>query len=173
MSQNNIYTENDIISNYSNNLKNTCPNKEIGSENNYNIQNMPSYNTNITSKSNSALNQSKFFDNNYIRDRYTKIKEENSTLKKKLFELEKDYKTQKGEMEEKVLILRDENSNLQLQISKLIEKQKNAYKSNETIYNENKNLLDNLSILKNDTNSLKDNITKKNAEIEEKNKIIF
>ena len=172
MSQNSIYIENEIIPNYNNNLNYNYSNKEIGWENNYNLQNIPNYNPSKTPKNNGTLNQSKNFDNNYIKDRYTKVKEENSTLKKKLFEIEKDYKMKKGEMEEKVLILRDENSNLQLQIQKLIEKQKDAYKNNDSIYFENKNLLNNLTILKNDTNSLKDTITQKNAEIEEKNKII-
>ena len=180
MSQNNIYIENDSISSYHNNLNsinNTYPNSmnisEVGYNNNYTQQNIPKHNSKKTScKKKNVMNENMSFDNNYIKDRYTKIKEENANLKKKLFELEKDYKIQKGEMEEKVLVLRDENSNLQLQIQKAIEKQKNAYKNSDNISNENKTLLNNLNILKNDTNSLKDSITRKNAEIEEKNKMI-
>ena len=48
------------------------------------------------------------------------MKQENDELKRKLLELERDYKIKKGKMEEQVLILRDENSNLQLQIQKII-----------------------------------------------------
>lgn len=75
-------------------------------------------------------------------------------------------------MEEKILILRDENSNLQLQIQKTIEKQKDAYKNNDDIFNMNKTLLNDINKLKNEVNILKDSITRKNAEIEEKNKMI-
>ena len=111
--------------------------------------------------------------NNYINKRYNKIKIENAQLKKELFELEKNYKINRGEMEEKLLELRDENSNLQLQIQKTIEKQKNENKKSDTIFKENKVLLDNINILEKDKNNLTDNITKKNADIEEKNKIIY
>jgi hypothetical protein len=75
-------------------------------------------------------------------------------------------------MEEKILILRDENSNLQLQIQKTIEKHKDAFKNNDDIFNMNKTLLNDINKLKNEVNILKDSITRKNAEIEEKNKII-
>ena len=44
MSQNSIYIENEIIPNYNNNLNYNYSNKEIGWENNYNLQNIPNYN---------------------------------------------------------------------------------------------------------------------------------
>ena len=111
-------------------------------------------------------------DDNYINERYNRVKEENAQLKKSLFELEKSYKVQKGEMEEKILVLRDENSSLQLQIQKTIEKQKNEFKNIDKIYDEKNSLMDENNILKNELNNLKDIITKQNADIEEKNKII-
>ena len=45
-------------------------------------------------------------------------------------------KIQKGQMEEKILILRDENSNLQIQLQKAIEKQKDAYKNTDSLFYE-------------------------------------
>ena len=111
-------------------------------------------------------------DDNYINERYNRVKEENAQLKKSLFELEKSYKVQKGEMEEKILVLRDENSSLQLQIQKTIEKQKNEFKNIDKIYDEKNSLMDENNMLKNELNNLKDIITKQNADIEEKNKII-
>ena len=112
-------------------------------------------------------------DNNYyLKERYSKVKEENAELKRKLLELERDYKIKKGEMEEQVLILRDENSNLQLQIQKIIEKQKVENNISDNIHNENIALINDLNILQNDSIILKDDITRKIADIEEKNKII-
>ena len=112
-------------------------------------------------------------DNNYyIKERYSKVKQENADLKRKLFELERDYKIKKGEMEEQVLILRDENSNLQLQIQKIIEKQKMENNIRDNIHNENIALINDLNLLQNDSIVLKDDLTRKVADIEEKNKII-
>ena len=178
MSQNIIYSEinsNSYFHNNNNNPNksylNTINNKnDILYNNNYTNQNLS--NNNFNNNNNNIQNQNLPFDNTYMNDRYTKIKEENAILKKKLFELEKDYKIKKGDMEEKILILRDENSNLQIQLQKSIEKQKNAYNNSDNIYNENQVLLNNINILQNDFDSLKDNLTRKNAEIEEKNKII-
>ena len=183
MSKNFIYSEKNSNSYYPNNINNpdksylnTINNKnDILYNNSYNYHNLSNNNNNNNFKSNNnnnIQNQNLPFDNTYMNDRYTKIKEENAILKKKLFELEKDYKIQKGDMEEKILILRDENSNLQMQLQKAIEKQKDAYNNSDNIYNENKVLLNNMNILQNDFESLKDNLTRKNAEIEEKNKII-
>ena len=137
-------------------------------------QPLPSYN-NIFSREN--RNQSLYksqddYENNYIKERYNKIKEENANLKLKLFELEKEYKIKKGEMDEQVLILRDENSNLQLQIQKILEKQKMENSISDNIHNENIALINNINLLKNDSMFLKDDITRKVADIEEKNKII-
>ena len=112
------------------------------------------------------------FESNYINERYSKVKQENADLKMKLFELERDYKIKKGEMEEQVLLLRDENSNLQLQIQKIIEKQKEENNISNNIHNENIALINDLNLLHNDSLLLKDDITRKVADIEEKNKII-
>ena len=117
-------------------------------------------------------NSAQDYENNYIKERYNKIKEENANLKLKLFELEKDYKIRKGQIDEQVLYLRDENSNLQLQIQKIIEKQKMENSISDNIRNENLSLMNNINLLKNDSMNLKDDITKKVADIEEKNKII-
>ena len=117
-------------------------------------------------------NSAQDYENNYIKERYNKLKEENANLKLKLFELEKDYKIRKGQIDEQVLYLRDENSNLQLQIQKIIEKQKMENSISDNIRNENLSLMNNINLLKNDSMNLKDDITKKVADIEEKNKII-
>ena len=174
MSENNLYEEKNKIPYFNkniNNLKNSYENPI----NYYSYPNLPNCNiidSKIINTKNNEQNENMPFDNNYIRGRYSKIKEENSCLKQKLFELEKDYKIQKGEMEEKILVLRDENSNLQIQLQKSIEKQKKILTDMDNIYNENKSLLNTIDQLNNDLNNLKDNITRKNADIEEKNKII-
>ena len=111
-------------------------------------------------------------DNNYLKERYNKVKQENSQLKKKLFESEKNYKVIKGQLEEQILVLRDENSNLQLQIQKTIEKQKSMYKDSDNITFENKSLINKINLMNIDINNLNDKITMKNADVEEKNKII-
>ena len=188
MSKNDIYFETDLnsTSSYGNKLFNgnhpfleefSTPTR-IGINHSYTQPKFSKLNTNnIINQKRSFINNNLIkpqmsYENTYIKDRYTKVKEENSQLKRKLFDLEKNYKIKKGQLEEQILILRDENTNLQLQIQKTIENYQNSYKSNDNIYMENKALLNEISLLKNDKNTLKDNITKKNAEIEEKSKII-
>ena len=180
MSQNEIRLESPISSeNYLKNIfnpykSNLNPINDQPEMNLIYTQPLPSYN-NIFSREN--RNQSLYksqddYENNYIKERYNKIKEENANLKLKLFELEKEYKIKKGEMDEQVLILRDENSNLQLQIQKILEKQKMENSISDNIHNENIALINNINLLKNDSMFLKDDITRKVADIEEKNKII-
>ena len=140
-------------------------------------QPLPSYSNIIKSEKRNKpfydSSQDLDIDNNYyIKERYSKVKQENADLKRKLFELERDYKIKKGEMEEQVLILRDENSNLQLQIQKIIEKQKMENNIRDNIHNENIALINDLNLLQNDSIVLKDDLTRKVADIEEKNKII-
>ena len=181
MSEKNISIENNLNQTYccgkdfrsiDNSYINSFNDKEKRINNSYTQPSSNNYNI-ISNQSNNSLNNPPILnDDDYIKERYSIIKEENSELKKKLFNLEKGYKIKKGEMEEKILILRDENSNLQLQIQKTIEKQKDAYKNNDDIFNMNKALLNDINKLKNEVNILKDSITRKNAEIEEKNKII-
>ena len=137
-------------------------------------QPLPDFNDIINrQKRNKVLYQtSPEYESNYINERYSKVKQENADLKMKLFELERDYKIKKGEIEEQVLILRDENSSLQLQIQKIIEKQKEENNISNNIHNENIALINDLNLLHNDSLILKDDITRKVADIEEKNKII-
>jgi len=181
MSEKNISIENNLNQTYccgkdfrsvDNSYINSFNDKEKRINNSYTQPSSTNYNI-ISNQNNNSLNSPPILnDDDYIKERYSIIKEENSELKKKLFNLEKGYKIKKGEMEEKILILRDENSNLQLQIQKTIEKHKDAYKNNDDIFNMNKTLLNDINKLKNEVNILKDSITRKNAEIEEKNKII-
>ena len=181
MSEKNISKENNLNQTYccgkdfrsvDNSYINSFNDKEKRINNSYTQPSSTNYNI-ISNQNNNSLNSPPILnDDDYIKERYTIIKEENSELKKKLFNLEKGYKIKKGEMEEKILILRDENSNLQLQIQKTIEKHKDTYKNNDDIFNMNKTLLNDINKLKNEVNILKDSITRKNAEIEEKNKII-
>ena len=180
MSEKNISIENNLNQTYccgkdfrsvDNSYINSFNDKEKRINNSYTQPSSTNYNI-ISNQNNNSLSPPILNDDDYIKERYSIIKEENSELKKKLFNLEKGYKIKKGEMEEKILILRDENSNLQLQIQKTIEKHKDAYKNNDDIFNMNKTLLNDINKLKNEVNILKDSITRKNAEIEEKNKII-
>ena len=181
MSEKNISIENNLNQTYCcgkdfRSVDNSCINsfndKDKRINNSYTQPSSYNYNI-ISNRNNNSLNSPPILnDDDYIKERYSIIKEENSELKKKLFNLEKGYKIKKGEMEEKILILRDENSNLQLQIQKTIEKHKDAFKNNDDIFNMNKTLLNDINKLKNEVNILKDSITRKNAEIEEKNKII-
>jgi len=181
MSEKNLSIENNLNQTYccgkgfrsvDNSYINYFNDKEKKINNSYTQPSSTNYNINLNQNNNSLNNPPLLNDDDYIKERYTIIKEENSELKKKLFNLEKGYKIKKGEMEEKILILRDENSNLQLQIQKTIEKQKDAYKNNDDIFNMNKTLLNDINKLKNEVIILKDSITRKNAEIEEKNKMI-
>ena len=181
MSEKNLSIENNLNQTYccgkgfrsvDNSYINYFNDKEKKINNSYTQPSSTNYNINLNQNNNSLNNPPILNDDDYIKERYTIIKEENSELKKKLFNLEKGYKIKKGEMEEKILILRDENSNLQLQIQKTIEKQKDAYKNNDDIFNMNKTLLNDINKLKNEVIILKDSITRKNAEIEEKNKMI-
>ena len=181
MSEKNISIENNLNQTYccgkdfrsvDNSYINSFNDKEKRINNSYTQPSSTNYNINANQNNNSLNSPPILNDDDYIKERYSIIKEENSELKKKLFNLEKGYKIKKGEMEEKILILRDENSNLQLQIQKTIEKQKDAFKNNDDIFNINKTLLNDVNKLKNEVNILKDSITRKNAEIEEKNKII-
>ena len=140
-------------------------------------QPLPTYNNLIKSekRNKSFFNSSQDLNNDnnyYLKERYSRVKQENVELKRKLLELERDYKIKKGEMEEQVLILRDENSNLQLQIQKIIEKQKMENNICDNIHNENIALINDLNLLQNDSIMLKDDLTRKVADIEEKNKII-
>lgn len=188
MSKNDIYFETDLnlTPSYRNNFLNgnnpfletfTTPTR-IGINHSYTQPKFSKLkaNNNVINQKRNMINNNLIkphinYENNYIKDRYTKIKEENALLKRKLFDLEKSYKIQKGQLEEQILILRDENTNLQLQIQKTIEKYQNSY-NNDNIYLENKSLLSEINLLKSDKNTLKNSITTKNAEIEEKNKII-
>ena len=181
MSEKNLSIENNLNQTYccgkgfrsvDNSYINYFNDKEKKINNSYTQPSSTNYNINLNQNNNNLNNPPILNDDDYIKERYTIIKEENSELKKKLFNLEKGYKIKKGEMEEKILVLRDENSNLQLQIQKTIEKQKDAYKNNDDIFNMNKTLLNDINKLKNEVIILKDSITRKNAEIEEKNKMI-
>ena len=182
MSKNNLYIETEVPY-YSTNfhsmnnsyLDSLYIPTEKGLNNTCTLDQIPNLHPNKikTKKSAHNINRSHLpFDNNYLRERYNKVKEENSQLKKKLFESEKDYKVKKGQMEEQILVLRDENTNLQLQIQKTIEKQKNMFKDSNNINIENKSLINKINLMNIDINTLNDKITMKNADVEEKNKII-
>jgi len=183
MSKNKVYLENDLnsmnyfsrdgyISNkpYISSFNSNSPLSNIN--NSYNEAIDSNYNAKNLNEFKSLNNAPKISDDNYINERYNRVKEENAEIKKKLFELEKSYKVKKGEMEEKILVLRDENSNLQLQIQKTIEKQKNEFKNIDKIYDEKNSLMKENNMLKNELNNLKETITNQNLDIEEKDKII-
>ena len=182
MSKNNLYIETEVPY-YSTNfhsmnnsyLDSLYIPTEKGLNNTCTLDQIPNLHPNKIKTKKSAHNISRShlpFDNNYLRERYNKVKEENSQLKKKLFESEKNYKVLKGQMEEQILVLRDENTNLQLQIQKTIEKQKNMFKDSNNINIENKSLINKINLMNIDINTLNDKITMKNADVEEKNKII-
>lgn len=107
------------------------------------------------------------FDSNFIKGRYQKIKDENHQLKQQIYELQKENKFTKSEMEKRILFLRDENSNLQLQIQKNMEKEKNLYKNNDDINNKMKCLLENEALYKKEISNLKEAVSQKSKEISE------
>ena len=182
MSKNNLYIETEIpyFSTNFHSMNNSYLDSliiptEKGFNNTCTLAQLPNINLNKTKTKKSAHNTRRShlpFDNNYLKERYNKVKEENSQLKKKLFESEKNYKVLKGQMEEQILVLRDENTNLQLQIQKTIEKQKTMFKDSDNISIENKSLINKINLMNIDINTLNDKITMKNADVEEKNKII-
>jgi chromosome segregation ATPase len=182
MSKNNLYIETEIpyFSTNFHSMNNSYLDSliiptEKGFNNTCTLAQLPNLNLNKTKTKKSAHNARRShlpFDNNYLKERYNKVKEENSQLKKKLFESEKNYKVLKGQMEEQILVLRDENTNLQLQIQKTIEKQKTMFKDSDNISIENKSLINKINLMNIDINTLNDKITMKNADVEEKNKII-
>lgn len=182
MSKNNLYIETEIpyFSTNFHSMNNSYLDSliiptEKGFNNTCTLAQLPNLNLNKTKTKKSAHNTRRShlpFDNNYLKERYNKVKEENSQLKKKLFESEKNYKVLKGQMEEQILVLRDENTNLQLQIQKTIEKQKSMFKDSDNISIENKSLINKINLMNIDINTLNDKITMKNADVEEKNKII-
>ena len=181
MSQNAIYLEQPIKSSYYQKSVFTPYSSNynlINNQSQYQFSNTQPISSNNYLKLNNGKKDVSYYkpqednESNYLKERYTKLKDENSELKRKLFDLEREYKLKKGEMEEQVLILRDENSNLQLQIQKAIEKQKVENNISDNIHNENLELINNINILQNDSMILKDDITRKVADIEEKNKII-
>ena len=182
MSKNNLYIDTEIPY-YSTNLhsmNNSCLDScniptEIGFSNRCTLAQLPNLNLNRTTTKKSATSIRKPYlpnDNSYLKERYNKVKEENSQLKKKLFESEKNCKVLKGQMEEQILVLRDENTNLQIQIQKTIEKQKSMYKDSDNVSIENKSLINKINLMNIDIKSLNDKITMKNADVEEKNKLI-
>ena len=182
MSKNNLYIETEIpyFSTNFHSMNNSYLDSliiptEKGFNNTCTLAQLPNIKLNKTKTKKSAHNARRShlpFDNNYLKERYNKVKEENSQLKKKLFESEKNYKVLKGQMEEQILVLRDENTNLQLQIQKTIEKQKSMFKDSDNISIENKSLINKINLMNIDINTLNDKITMKNADVEEKNKII-
>lgn len=182
MSKNNLYIETEIPY-YSTNIHSMNSSyldsfnipTETGLSNRCKLAQLPNLNFSKTTKKKSAHNIRRShlpFDSNYLKERYNKVKEENSQLKKELFESEKNYKVLKGQMEGQILVLRDENTNLQLQVQKTIEKQKSMYKESDNINIENKSLINKINLLNIDINTLNDKITMKNADVEEKNKLI-
>ena len=182
MSKNNLYIETEVpyFSTNFHSMNNSYLDSliiptEKGFNNTCTLAQLPKINLNKTKTKKSAHNARRShlpFDNNYLKERYNKVKEENSQLKKNLFESEKNYKVLKGQMEEQILVLRDENTNLQLQIQKTIEKQKTMFKDSDNISIENKSLINKINLMNIDINTLNDKITMKNADVEEKNKII-
>ena len=136
----------------------------ISSNKNYSSQAM-----NFISNNNNNNNYPNNSDNNYLKERYNKIKAENLELKRKLFEQERNYKLKKAEMEENILMLRDENSNLQLEIQKIIENHKNLYKNNDAFSNQNKILLSDVDKLKIEQNNYKETVNELEYQLIEKN----
>ena len=144
-----------------------------------NLANNPSTNSRITYSISSyqpnltlTQNSKKKYDEKYFHSKYAEIKTENIQLKQKLFDVENYYKNEKTDKEEKLLQLRDENANLQLQLQKMMETQKNLYLNNESYHNQNKVLLSDISTLKNEKNNFIEALKNKDYEINNKNQQI-
>ena len=119
---------------------------------------------------NISINNSE--DINYKNERYTKIIDENKLLKEKLIK----YDSQRSETNKIILELREENSNLQLKIQKLIENEKaekdkyrNELNEKNKIINSQEdhihNIKEKIYLLSNDNISLLQNIQNLNNKL--------
>ena len=153
--------------NYSNDLSDNINNNIYSQEFSFKQNN----NEYIPSDINSiSINNSE--DINYMNERYSKIIDENKLLKEKLIK----YDSQRSETNKVILELREENSNLQLKIQKLIENEKEANdKYRDELNEKNKiinshkdnihNLKEKIYLLSNDNISLLQNIQNLNNKL--------
>ena len=115
----------------------------------------------------SNFNVSQVLNNN--NEIYTKIIEENNILKDKLISINREQKTNKNELDHQLLIIRDENTKLQLEIQRLIEKEKISYNKYQSELEEKNKIINDLKTkinsLSNENISLLNNIQNLNNKI--------
>ena len=171
----NFYNNNTITStenhNYTNN--NFIP-QDISFQNVNNKEFLKTGKLNSNINNNIKINspQDIYFNN----DNYSKIIIENNLLKEKLIQIESEKKTCKTETERQLLLIRDENSKLQLEIQRLISKEKASYNQYQGDIKEKNDIINNqkqeIKILKvkikeisNENLSLLNNIQNQNNKI--------
>ena len=137
----------DYSNNLVDNIDNNIYNNSIVSQEFSFKQNINEFNANDIN--NISINNSE--DINYKNERNSKIIDENKLLKKKLFE----YDSQRNEIYKAILEIREENSNLQLKIQKLIENEKIANDKHQNKVNEKNKII---NVHKNHIRKLKEKI---------------
>lgn len=83
-------------------------------------------------------------DLDFKNEAFSKIIEENNFLKEKLKRIESENNSNKNESERHILIIKDENSKLQLEIQKFLEKEKISYNKYQNDLKEKKSIINNL-----------------------------
>ena len=134
--ENNNNTKINTEKNHYNNIQTNTDNNIIFNNNKFIPQDYSFQNTNnkeflkvdnINNNSNTNIKNISPKEIGFSNDLYSKIIIENNSLKEKLIELDSENKTCKSETERQLLIIREENSKLQLEIQRLISKEKASY----------------------------------------------
>ena len=165
---NNDYNNNNINYTNSNDNNNNNNNNNInytngnGDDNNNNIIFNYANGNDNNNNNNNSFNISQEI--KYSHERFSKLIEENNLLKDKIIELDSDNKINKAEKERQILIIRDENSKLQLEIQRLIGQEKISYNNYQSDLEEKEK---NINNLKNVINNLKNNINTLKEKIKE------
>ena len=127
-------------------------NNELKINNNNNNNNLNNLN-NLNNISNINVNTSEEINYNY--NRFSKIIDENNLLKEQLLKLDSENKLNKTKSERQILIIREENSKLQLEIQRLIGQERISYNKYE---NDLKEKDDTINTLQNSIATLKEKI---------------
>jgi len=124
-------------------------NNELKINNNNNNNNI----NNLNNMNKININTSQEIDYNY--NRFSKIIDENNLLKEQLLKLDSENKLNKTKSERQILIIREENSKLQLEIQRLIGQERISYNKYE---NDLKEKNDTINTLQNSIATLKEKI---------------
>ena len=155
---NTIYTDNlqNINDNkiYNNDIiTQELPLEEKNNNNELKINNNNNNINNLNNMNKININTSQEIDYNY--NRFSKIIDENNLLKEQLLKLDSENKLNKTKSERQILIIREENSKLQLEIQRLIGQERISYNKYE---NDLKEKNDTINTLQNSIATLKEKI---------------